>query len=191
MATTQRTTGQRPGGRSAAVLSALKTAVEELVAERGSERVTIPMVAERAGVNPSSVYRRWGDLATMINDVATYRLDPHRRLPDSGDLVADLTAWAEEVQTHYSDPTRAALLRGGAASAGERESDCLRDRRAEAEIILGNAVADNSGLSVDDVIDGVLAPIIYRVIFLPWTLDERTARTLVERLVQAHGVAVG
>jgi AcrR family transcriptional regulator len=190
MVTTQRTTGQRPGGRSAAVLSALKTAVEELVAERGSERVTIPMVAERAGVNPSSVYRRWGDLATMINDVATYRLDPHRRLPDSGDLPADLTAWAEEVQTHYSDPTRAALLRGGAASAGEQESDCLRDRRAEAEIILGNA-APRSGLSVDDVIDGVLAPIIYRVIFLPWTLDERTARTLVGRLMQAHGVAVG
>jgi AcrR family transcriptional regulator len=190
MATTQRTTGQRPGGRSAAVLSALKTAVEELVAERGAERVTIPMVAERAGVNPSSVYRRWGDLPTMINDVATYRLDPHRGLPGSGDLVADLTAWAEEVQTHYSDPTRAALLRGGAASAGELESDCLRDRRAEAEIILGNA-APRSGLTVDDVIDGVLAPIIYRVIFLPWTLDERTARTLVERLVHARGVAAG
>jgi hypothetical protein len=44
---------------------------------------------------------------------------------------------------------------------------------------------------VDDVIDGVLAPIIYRVIFLPWTLDERMPRTLVERLVQAHGAAVG
>ena len=124
----------------------------------------------------------------MINDVATYRLDPHRRLPDSGDLVADLTAWAEEVQTHYSDPTRAALLRGGAASAGERESDCLRDRRAEAEIILGNA-AQPPGISVEDVIDGVLAPIVYRVIFLPWTLGERTPRTLVERLVQAHGAA--
>jgi hypothetical protein len=131
------------------------------------------------------------EVITQRAHVATYRLDPHRRLPDSGDLVADLTAWAEEVQTHYSDPTRAALLRGGAASAGERESDCLRDRRAEAKIILGNTVADDSGLSVDDVIDGVLAPIIYRVIFLPWTLDERTARTLVERLVQAHGVAVG
>src|ERR1700685_1286775 len=116
MATAQRTTGQRPGGRSAAVLSALKTAVEELVAERGSERVTLPMVAERAGVNPSSVYRRWGDLATMINDVATYRLDPHRRLPDSGDLVADLTAWAEEGQNHYSDPPPAPLFGGGAAA---------------------------------------------------------------------------
>jgi AcrR family transcriptional regulator len=185
MATAQRMTGQRPGGRSAAVLSALKTAVEELVAERGSERVTIPMVAERAGVNPSSVYRRWGDLPTMINDVATYRLDPDRRLPDSGDLATDLTAWAKEVQTHYSDPTRAALLRGGAASAGERESDCLRDRRAEAEIILGNA-AQPSSVTVDDVIDGVLAPIIYRVIFLPWTLNEHTARRLVERLLQAH-----
>jgi hypothetical protein len=81
-------------------------------------------------------------------------------------------------------------LRRGAASAGERESDCLRDRRAEAEIILGNA-ARPPGISVEDVIDGVLAPIVYRVIFLPWTLDERTPRTLVERLVQAHGAAVG
>jgi hypothetical protein len=44
---------------------------------------------------------------------------------------------------------------------------------------------------VEGVIDGVLAPIVYRVIFLPWTLDERTPRTLVERLVQAHGAAVG
>src|ERR1700744_1356328 len=107
------TVQKRPGGRSAAVLNSVKVAVEELVQEKGRERVTIPMVAERAGVNPSSVYRRWGDLATMINDVATYRLDPNRRPPDSGDLAADLTAWAEEVQTHYSDPTRAALLRGG------------------------------------------------------------------------------
>jgi AcrR family transcriptional regulator len=182
--TKERTPARRPGGRSAAVLTSVKNAVEELVAERGSERVTIPMVAERAGVNPTSVYRRWGDLATMINDVATYRLDPGRPLPDCGGLEADLTAWATEVLAHYRDPVRAALLRGGAASAGEQESDCLRDRRAEVAIILGRAGADTP-VTMDDVIDQIIAPIIYRVIFLPWTLAEDTAKSLVHRLFSA------
>src|ERR1700760_1266950 len=102
---------KRPGGRSAAVMSSIKTAVEELIAERGRERVTIPMVAERAGVNPTSVYRRWGDLQTMINDIATYRLDPDRPIPETGSLQADLTAWAREIVDHYRNPTNAALLR--------------------------------------------------------------------------------
>src|ERR1700727_1998188 len=108
---------KRPGGRSAAVLNSIKVAVEQLVAEKGRERVTIPMVAERAGVNPTSIYRRWGDLQTMINDLATYRLDPNRPIPDTGDLRADLLEWSCEIIRHYSNPVNAALLRGGAASA--------------------------------------------------------------------------
>ncbi|HAM27089.1 MAG TPA: TetR family transcriptional regulator [Microbacteriaceae bacterium] len=179
---TNTTPAKRPGGRSAAVLTSVKNAVEELVAERGRERVTIPIVAERAGVNPTSVYRRWGDLQTMINDIATYRLDPNRPLPESGDLRADLTQWAREIVTHYSNPVNAALLRGGAASAGESESDCLRNRRAEANIMVERA-GERSPVTVDEVIDHLVAPIVYRVIFLPWTLSEDTATSLVDRLL--------
>src|SRR3978361_2149989 len=130
------TVQKRPGGRSAAVLSSIKIAVEERVQEKGRERVTIPMVAERAGVNPTSVYRRWGDLQTMINDIATYRLDPARPIPQLGSLRDDLTQWAREIVEHYRNPTNAALLRGGAASAGETESDCTRNRRAEARMMV-------------------------------------------------------
>lgn len=172
---------KRPGGRSAAVLNSVKTAVEELVQEKGRERVTIPMVAERAGVNPTSVYRRWGDLQTMINDIATYRLDPARPIPETGSLKADLTAWAREIVDHYRNPTNAALLRGGAASAGETESDCTRNRRAEAWMMVGRYGA-TSPVTPDEVLDHLVAPIIYRVIFLPWTLDDSTADGLVERL---------
>jgi AcrR family transcriptional regulator len=172
---------KRPGGRSAAVLTSVKNAVEELVSERGRERVTIPMVAERAGVNPTSVYRRWGDLQTMINDIATYRLDPARPMPETGSLRDDLAGWAREMVEHYSNPVNAALLRGGAASAGETESDCLRNRRAEAGQLV-QRYGDDSPVTVDDVIDHLVAPIIYRVIFLPWTLSEKTAIGLVDRL---------
>ena len=173
---------RRPGGRSAAVLSSVKTAVEELVAERGRERVTIPMVAERAGVQPSSVYRRWGDLGTMINDIATYRLDPNRPLPATGDMQRDLTAWAADIVEHYRNPVNAALLRGGAASAGENESDCLRNRRIEAAQLVGVTTDGDGDAMVERVLDHVIAPIVYRAIFRPQTLDAHTAERLVAEL---------
>jgi AcrR family transcriptional regulator len=179
------TVQKRPGGRSAAVLNSIKIAVEELVSEKGRERVTIPMVAERAGVNPTSVYRRWGDLQTMINDIATYRLDPARPIPELGTLKADLAQWAGELVEHYRNPTNAALLRGGAASAGETESDCLRNRRAEAGMMV-ERYGNSSGITPDDVLNHLVAPIIYRVIFLPWTLDDTTANSLVGELFSEH-----
>jgi len=171
---------RRTGGRSALVLAAVRAAVEELTREMGVERITVPLVAERAGVNPTSIYRRWGDLPSLLNDLATYRLNPARSLPDSGDLRRDLTEWAGEIVAHYSKPVNAELLRAGAATAGRRESDCLRDRRSEAAMFV--ARGDASGLAADDVINYVIAPIAHRVIFLPWTLDATTAKTLVDHL---------
>ncbi|MEV0455015.1 TetR/AcrR family transcriptional regulator [Catellatospora methionotrophica] len=170
---------RRTGGRSAAVLAAVRSAVEDLVSERGTAQVTIPMVAERAGVNPTSIYRRWGDAASMINDLATYRIAPDRPLPDTGDLRADLTGWAQELVEHFRQPAAAALLRGGAAAAGDGDSDCLRNRRAEATMLLDRA---GSELPVDEVIDHVIAPVVYRVLFRPWTLDDDLATRLVDRL---------
>jgi AcrR family transcriptional regulator len=172
---------RRTGGRSAAVLTSIKHAVEELIEERGRERVTIPMVAERAGVNPTSIYRRWGDLPTLINDIATYRLGGGRPVPDTGDLRTDLTDWANGIVEYYRKPVHAALLRGGAASAGEGESDCLRNRRAEAALLVERAGATGP-VTEDEVIDHLVAPIVYRSIFLPWTLTDDTVPALVEHL---------
>jgi AcrR family transcriptional regulator len=180
---------KRPGGRTAAVSTAIRAAVEELIAEKGSERVTIPMVAERAGVNPTTVYRRWPDAATMINDLATYRLDADRPLPDTGDLRSDIGAWASEILTHYRKPINAAILRGGAAVAGDDESDCLRGRLAEAAILVQRA-GHSAPVSAHDVIDHVLAPIMYRVIFLPSTLTDDYAQQLTTTLFAHPASAV-
>lgn len=181
---TQVSPTKRTGGRSALVLASVKSAVEELVRERGAERVTVPMIAERAGVNPTSIYRRWGDLPSLINEIATYRLDPSRPLPDSGDLRRDLTAWAGEIISHYTKPVNASLLRAGASTAGEQESDCLRNRRAEAILFMDRG--NPSGLTADEVIDGLVAPIIYRAIYVPWTLTDDTAERLVDSLFRSR-----
>ena len=175
---------RRTGGRSAAVMHSVKVAVEELVEERGRERVTVPMIAERAGVNPTSIYRRWGDLPTLINDIATYRLDPSRPLPHTGSLRDDLTGWAGEIVEHYRNPVNAALLRGGAAAAGETESDCLRNRRSEASMLVERDATE--GITAEQIIDHVVAPIVYRAIFLPWSLDEALAPRLVAQLFDSR-----
>ena len=177
---------KRPGGRSAVVSSAISSAVEELVAEKGRDRVSIPMVAERAGVNPTTVYRRWPDAATMINDIATYRLDPARPMPDTGDLQSNISQWATEILQHYRKPINAALLRGGAAAAGDFESDCLRGLLDEAAQLVANA-GPEAVVTAEEVIDRVLAPIMYRVIFLPWTLTRDYGQSLTKKLFDDAG----
>jgi hypothetical protein len=107
--------------------------------------------------------------------------DPNRPIPELGSLKADLTQWASEIVEHYRNPTNAALLRGGAASAGEFEVDCTRNRRAEAGMMV-ERYGDRSPITPDDVLDHLVAPIIYRTIFLPWTLDDSTADSLVDGL---------
>jgi AcrR family transcriptional regulator len=181
---------QRPGGRSAEVRAKVQLALQDLMAERGPEAVSMPMVAERAGVQPSSLYRRWGDIGSLMNDLATYRLDPSRPLPESGDLRADLIAWADELVAHYRDPVNAAMLRAGAGTAGEGERDCLRNRRSEAASLIANAAVP-PGVAVDDVLNHVVAPIVYRVIFLPWTLADELAATLVDELLTIAGARTG
>ena len=41
-------------------------------------------------------------------------------------------------------------------------------------------------VTVDEVIDGLVAPIIYRVIFLPWTLSESFALERVATLFESR-----
>ena len=179
-----RHTVKRPGGRTAAVSSAIKTAVEQLVAENGRDKVSIPMVAERAGVNRTTIYRRWPDAAAMINEVATYHLDRSRPLPATGELQSDIAAWATEIMVHYRQPAHAALLRHGAASAGDAESDCLRGRLDEARLLVDRA-GTQAPVTARDVVDGVLAPIMYRIIFLPATLTDDYAESLTTKLFTA------
>jgi AcrR family transcriptional regulator len=172
---------KRPGGRTAAVTNAIRSAVEELVSEQGRDKVSIPMVAERAGVNATTIYRRWPDAGTMINDIATYQLDPARPLPDTGELRSDVAAWATEVLLHYRKPVNAALLRAGSANAGEAQSDCLRGLLDEAERLVEQA-GKKAKVTARDVVDGVLAPVMYRIIFIPSSLTDDYAEQLTNKL---------
>ena len=70
--------GPRPGGRSARVQASVHEAARELLATTARECVTVPAIAERAGVTPSTIYRRWGGLPDLLGR-------SRRRAPATGD----------------------------------------------------------------------------------------------------------
>ncbi|MDO9402419.1 MAG: TetR/AcrR family transcriptional regulator [Polaromonas sp.] len=174
---------KRPGGRSAQVQSAVRTALEALIAEEGRDKVTIPAVAERAGVSASSIYRRWGDVSGLLAETAVRRLDPGRPLPDTGTLHGDLSAWADEFVRHVVQPRSKSLLKAAAALPRDEDSNCLRNRKAEAQLLVQRAVARGEAApTTQQVIDHVVGPVVFRLVYGGDPIGPELAAQLVDEL---------
>lgn len=84
---------RRPGGRSARVVSSVTEAALELLCERGYAGLSVEEVARRAGVNKTTVYRRW---PTRFDLAQAALLSFDERGPgvtDTGDVERDLVAY--------------------------------------------------------------------------------------------------
>ena len=93
---------RRPHGRSARVQAAVIEATL-LMLEQG-EMPRIEEVARRAGVQKTSIYRRWGTLEGLIFDAVGARAAKAIPLPDTGSCEEDLRAYlAASVEFHRSD----------------------------------------------------------------------------------------
>ncbi|MFJ7330678.1 TetR/AcrR family transcriptional regulator [Streptomyces cyaneofuscatus] len=172
----------RPGGRSARVQAAVHAAVRELVGEMGRGALTVPLVAARAGVTPSTVYRRWGDLRELLSDVAVERLRPEAGPADLGSLRADLDAWAEQFADEMASPSGRAYIRD--ALLGDPDGSNAGRCSAYAAEQIGTMLtrAARRGEPVPDpelVLDRVVAPVMYRILFRPGPPEAAYARELV------------
>ncbi len=179
----------RPGGRSARVRAAVHRAVEELLAEGSSEALTIPLVAARAGVHPTTVYRRWGSLSELTADVASSRFSGDIVVPDTGTLRGDLERWVTDVARDLEDPDVLAIMRSAIGAAGaEGGSMCVVDRHAQLAAMLererSRRPADEPGVpDVERVADALLGPLYYRAIFTDRPAPPDWARELVGALL--------
>ncbi|MCQ9164320.1 TetR-like C-terminal domain-containing protein [Arthrobacter sp. STN4] len=178
------TSDPRPNGRAARVQQAVHDAVRSLQSRTDRQDISVPRVAALAGVAPSTVYRRWGDLNQLLADVAVARLRPEGP-PDTGSVHGDLTAWAEQYIEESATPTGRAFLRdmvsgGPECTSAWRGGEYARER---IEMMLqrgrrrGETVPD-----IEDIVDLLLAPIIYRILFEPAVPPAGMARRLADRL---------
>ena len=181
-------TGSRPGGRSARVRDAVHAAVLDLLAEGGLD-ISIAEVARRAGVNPTSIYRRWGDRERLILDAALTRLLRDFPMPDTGSLRGDLLAWARRVERQIAAPDGQVTLRAliatlpGSSEAAEARMAFLNARLTDMQAMLDRAAARGEHPpTAQRVIETVLAPLYMNVLFIGHAPDG-CAADLVEALL--------
>jgi AcrR family transcriptional regulator len=174
----------RPGGRSARVQASVHKAVHELLAEMNRAEVTIPLIAAKAGVTPSTIYRRWGELQALLADVAVERLRPDMQPIDAGSGKADLEAWAEQYAEEMSSgPGREMIRDVLAAQTGANACKCCEYTRQQIGVIAERAKARGEVFpDIECVMDQVVAPIMYRILFgdVP---DAARVRDLIARVM--------
>ncbi|MBD1551946.1 TetR/AcrR family transcriptional regulator [Pseudomonas typographi] len=154
----------RTGGRSARVQQSIHRAVCELLATQPRESLTVPLIASHAGVTPSTIYRRWGDLPTLLADVSLERLRPDTAPADTGSLHGDLLAWAEQyVDELGSEPGRA-MVRDFINS--DAACQCSNLLRGQLQHITERALQrGEQAPAADLLVDQLAAPMVYRVVF--------------------------
>lgn len=183
----------RPGGRAARVRAQVHAAVLDLVAEATGD-LTLPVVAERAGVSPSTVYRRWGTVTALVDDVVSAGPARTAPLPDTGSLHGDLRGYARSVADALAGPLGGLLLRTAVAAAtapgghlqapGAGASRLLEERKPQLQALLDRAAARGEVAPVlEDLLDVVVAPLYLRALFGP-APDHGQADALVERLLR-------
>ena len=157
----------RVGGRSARIQGAVHEAVTRLGAATPRDELTVPQIAAAAGVTPSTIYRRWGDLSALFADVAVQRLRPIADPEDTGSMTSDLRAFIEQFMEEMSSPVGRELMRDVFSQPGDAHSaQCGCFTADHLKTIAERAKArGETPFDIDEVIDHVIAPIIYHILY--------------------------
>ncbi|WP_224387410.1 TetR/AcrR family transcriptional regulator [Pseudonocardia sp. ICBG1293] len=100
----------RPGCRTARVRSAVLAAAGDALIELGPTGLDLSELARRAGVGKTTVYRRWGSVAAVLEDMVSDMVETSAPRADTGSLDGDLLANAELVRATLADPRQGRLL---------------------------------------------------------------------------------
>ena len=157
--------GIRPGGRSARVQQSVHGAVRELLEQGDRASLTVPLIAARAGVTPSTIYRRWGELSALLADVNLSYMRPDTPPVDTGSLRGDLSAWAEQYLDEMNSSPGREMIRDFISSGCSAQ--CAQVLRGQLQLLLDRAQARREeGLpSADHLLDQIVAPVLYRLLF--------------------------
>jgi AcrR family transcriptional regulator len=172
----------RPGGRTSRVRSAVFEAALAVLGDLGYVGLSIERIAERSGVNKTTIYRRWQTkeavLAAALDEMASAGFP----MPITGSIDDDLRAFGRGIVDFLTDdsPSTAALVRALFSDAAREQliAELRRDffahryrdaaKMVDAAIEQGTLPAD---VDAREFVGLVAAPIYYRHLVTEETLD--------------------
>lgn len=196
MNTPSPTSARRPGGRGSdhgrprdpAVDDAIIEAALTELAERGYTDLTMAKVARRAGVSKPTVYRRWADKTQLVVEAIASRM-PAPQFPETGDVTADLTTYADRLVDTFTRTPAGQVLPGlvAAMAADPELADQYRtllihplrqhmQRVIERGIACGQLRPDTD---VELVLDVIAGPVYVRLLITGRPIDPSYSRAAV------------
>ncbi len=175
--------GRRPVGRGQKVRKAVLAATLLELADRGYAALSIEDVARRAGVNKTTVYRRWGDRQSLVIDTLTDEMAVVTS-PDTGTIEGDLRAWALALIRALVSPLGQAMVNtmliGGAdiPEVAEAKRRFFDDRLHRAQPMIVRAIQRGELPHDTDPIQllkTVIAPTYLQLLVTAEPIDEATA----------------
>src|SRR5438270_3040463 len=180
---------RRPGGRTADVTARVHRAISVLLVEGGSEACTFAAIAEHAGVERSTLYRRFPDRWEAIIEtlLERARMDV---MPDLGASFAeDLTSVLGKLVETLKSPYGPALLKVAAELRLRADSDDTRVyfdvRMAQLEPMFQAAIARGelpADVDREGLFTAAAGPIYFRMFIAGRQIDEDFIHSIVSKV---------
>ncbi|MBL8094372.1 MAG: TetR/AcrR family transcriptional regulator [Anaerolineales bacterium] len=182
----------RPGGRSQRVGEAVAKATVAVLVRRGFEGFSIPEVAAKAGVNPTSIYRRWRNRETLLVEVLSAHADATLTMPDTGSLRADLVGYLQQAAGFLQTPFGSALLQLGALAMRRPELQPYRRTYWESRVRLIEALFARAtergevrpGVDPAPLVERLFGPLYVRLLFTGQAIDTVQIEAVVDSVLR-------
>jgi len=187
----------RTGGRSARVVRDVVAAALSVFAERGYAGFSMDEVASRAGVNKTTVYRRWPTKADLVGAALFSLRDQDPELPDTGSVREDLIRILRDRVPKMVTPHRRAIMHALLMGQAEPELQKLiermrRERPAIPALVLDRAIARGelpADVDRQVVLEALLGPLHTRAYWKREPISDRFIHSLVNLVIAGAAVS--
>lgn len=172
--------------RGAAVTEAILGSTLELMAATGAAP-SVEQVAEAAGVDRTTIYRRWASITGLLADAVARLAASTVPLAPTGDVEADLRQLALDVAAVNGSPLGRAVLAASLAS-DDPDLAAARDAFWEARLAAADTLVAPLGLSPTEarrLVERVIGPVHLHVSIMRRELDPDHATALAREAIAA------
>lgn len=186
----KRGSGKRALVRGEPVVQGILVATLEEMAQAGYRALRIEDVAARAGVNKTTVYRRWPTKAELVRDALKSVGDEKLVTPNTGSFRSDMLALARGFIGLFTSLAGRGIFRVMVAEGPDPEflaiTTSLRDSEEAPKVVIENAIARGDlAPGVDPRLLGELmgAYLIHKLVVHKESVDEACAERLIDMLL--------